>query len=400
MSASKLRQYVVDNDYENFSKGVDSTDKGLKSRLWADLKQGMNLKESKRFLREAITYEETKRLFEAEDTPLAKFRARLSALSQKAGFTIEGGSSTEIAEEGEIGKAIPNEEAIALNAKYQDKESSSYQGIVGVLLMDSVLGTKFTPEYIGDYYKFFQGAFGADIAGLRVVVRQLVDISENEREEKLLALKIAWDSKVSNPHLQEAAGMKIDFAAETTEELLRTIKGEKIIITSVGGSLTPKALTEYVEAFKTESKRLGLEEKNFDTQSMSPILRQNKMVAKGNNASLQEKNAEKELNSLILAGQTEVTVVNKFMKKYGVDPKIVGNHLEIAYKDNPVDSRDENWQNNYERNFEDLGKALGVTAILLIADIAKTKIDADKKARKSAGGETAVFQRKGKEVQA
>ena len=45
MSASKMRQYAEDGDFENFKDGVPSKGKKLADKLYKDIRKGMGINE-------------------------------------------------------------------------------------------------------------------------------------------------------------------------------------------------------------------------------------------------------------------------------------------------------------------------------------------------------------------
>ncbi len=364
MSASKLRDAVQSNDYETFKKGIDSNDGDLVQELWNDLKRGMKMLES---AKDRKLKEQDEQVEQETTTASQQFLDRVQALYNKAGEQFQ------IEDEVEQPDVIlePSEEGKLLDEQYPLKDPSSYTGTVGVLLIDHVLGTKFLTTYIGRFYEIFASSVQGELGGVRVVLRKLKDYDEDQSTVELMNLKVAWDSEIGNPsyHLKKE-NMRIDFAVEETEQLLRQIKGDVIYLTSLG-ALTAEQLQEYVSTFQEEAKRLKLEPKRLDATSLQKVLAHYKMVALGNQTVTKEKEATEILNGYA-ANPKQLTKkeIDNFSKKFGVDSRIIANYLhykeEITWKREKSKPRQ---AGEFETAFKELGDTLGITPLLTLIDI-------------------------------
>ncbi len=408
MSATKMRGYAANNDYQSFRRGIDSFNDKLIQAIFYATRKGMKIKEQTinvrdahglKALKEYCRLREEGDIPEESDSPKAdEFLKRVSTLYSKAGIPFDGGdSSTE--EESDVKMGL-NEEGKALTAKYPDKDPSSYEGNVGILFLDGILGTKFITTYIGRYYDIFKDVLKGDIGGFRVVIRVLNDFDQDKILESLLNLKIAWDSEIGNPSYFQQAGelsMKIDFAADKTEELLKSVSGDKVYLGSIG-SLGQKELANYISEFQKESDRLGLEKKSLDTTSMKEALTRYKMTSLATEAVSKDRDAGEILKGFATDPKSlKKEQLDSFSLKYGVDPRIISNYLKftqsLAWKGEEKEPRS---AGQFESAFDEIGQVLGLTPLLMLldAEVAREekKIKLDKDIADAKGGDTSAWE--------
>ena len=388
MSATKMRGYAAANDYQSFRRGIDTFDEDLVREIFDATRRGMNIVESGFSIRDAHTLKQLReycRLREEdpaaeEEPPLpsVEFLSRANALIQKAGG--EG------SEEGL--KLEPNEDGAALMEKYPYVDPATYVGIPAVLFLDNIVGTKFTTQYVGRFYDIISESLKGKLSVLRVVVRKLAEMSEEDVQIQEMNIRIAWDSEVGNPtHFQSREEKQIDFAVENTEELLKTIGGDRVHLHSIG-SLTQKDLTGYVAQFNKQWEERGNKAKQFDAKSLTKYLVQNGMTGVGNTSITKERDALGVIKEFQLAftGEKPPTAdeVNKFSESYGVDKKILANYLQSTAFDDieETEGKDEKERRmNLESTLADWDKAYGLGGLFAIVDMAAEDVD-NKKAKK------------------
>jgi len=370
MSATKLRNSAMENDIETFSRGIDSNNPEIIEGLFLAVRRGMKLSESReKYILDPLTIEELKEyyLMHEEDESASDGEAqegetglqkKVSELFAKAG--IDGFSDA-----GESAQSLTlTPEGDEIEGKLPEKDAGTYVGDVAVLLVDSLVGTKFLTKFIGDYYLFEEEALkqeGKQLEALRVVSRELAGSNANDNMEKLSNLKIAWSSPVANS-LYKDSEMKIDFASQDTEELLKKIGGKTITLSTLG-SLTTDSLKTFAQSFKDQFKKLFNEDKDISVVDL---------VEEGNNeledfkktVLAKEAEANKILQSLKkrMSSKQKPTrkEIDEFSKNYGVDSRIIGNSMTLDFSREKKDT-------DLESRMSDL-KDLGISGVFEIID--------------------------------
>lgn len=374
MSASKLRTAAIEGDFETFKSGIDSENESLIMDLYDAVRTGMGIKEADDFekclmlLREAEIESPEQKQVESE------YLSRIKAFLAKAGVTTSAEDTKEVA-----GPQItPNEAGDEIKRLFPDNPVDSYKGTSVVLFIDNVVGTKFITRYIGNFYEVMNDALDTKMDNFRIVIRQLRELDNNEKKEKLMNLKIAWSSTVGNPaYAKKRSQMKIDFAIEDTVDVLKNIAGEKVYVASIG-ALNQKGLEEYVAKFESENEKVNGEKPikgRLDTTYVKSVISRFHLTPMSSNAISKEREAADILAQFVNKGdELKKEEVNKFSEKYGVDKQIIANYLQVAtLKKSQIENDDKEALAGLTKDFSNQLDALGLKGVFKIGDIIKTK---------------------------
>ena len=385
LSATKVRQAVINNDFKSYRRAIDSFDEDLIKDMWNKLRKGLNI-------------EEASLIEEAEEAPAEidsnkknegdnNFLDRVKSLYAKAGLDFP-----EIVENTSV-KYSPNFKMIenlfkpAPNLDYNKKNYF-------VLVVDHLAGTKTFVDYVYTLKKnILDSKFKNDYMYFIVsrVLNKEPDQPSLKRNEA--NIKISLISKISNPvYSKEARSENFVVFSEQLETLWKKIPEGKNIYVNVVGSIPPDEIQRWFDGWNQlyPDKKI-----NGTTQGLSHELKSLNLNVKAKTVFRKESDADRQLKELaqeVKAGKkVSKEELDKKIEELQIDPRIISSYLSAnlikAILDGGLQA-EENWEEVMDamsippiftliQDIKGVGKEIKSSADLVVSKFNPNKIKKD-----------------------